>query len=46
MTSWANPTGPANFTFVTIKDAGHMVPQYQPQRALELFRRFLAGGAF
>ena len=26
-----------NFTFATVKGAGHMVPQYQPQRALDLF---------
>ena len=26
-----------NFTFATVKAAGHMVPQYQPQRALDLF---------
>ena len=36
----------SDFTFLTVKGSGHMVPQYQPQRALELFRRFLAGGAF
>jgi hypothetical protein len=29
-----------------MSQAGHMVPQYQPQRALALFRRFLAGGPF
>jgi hypothetical protein len=30
-----------NFTFLTVRMAGHMVPQYQPARALELFRRWL-----
>jgi len=30
-----------NFTFQTVKGAGHMVPQYQPQRALDLFSRFI-----
>jgi hypothetical protein len=30
-----------NFTFLTVREAGHMVPQYQPARALELFRRWL-----
>lgn len=38
--------GPANFTFITIKEAGHMVPQYQPQRALAFFRRWLANEPF
>lgn len=35
-----------NFTFVTIKGAGHMVPQYQPVRAFEFFDRWLAGGDY
>eukprot|EP01051_Picozoa_sp_SAG22_P019746 SAG22_NODE_3743_length_1547_cov_1.931630_1_plen_356_part_10 len=30
-----------NFTFATVKGAGHMVPQYQPQRALDLFSRWI-----
>jgi len=38
--------GHANFTFVTVKDSGHMVPQYQPERALEFFRRWLHGGSY
>ena len=38
--------GRDNFTFVTIKDSGHMVPQYQPERALEFFRRWLHGGDY
>ena len=46
VTIYDNPTGPANFTFITVKDAGHMVPQYQPQRAYALFERFLNGGKF
>ena len=46
VTIYDNPTGPANFTFITVKDAGHMVPQYQPQRAYALFERFLGGGNF
>ena len=25
VTVYDNPTGPANFTFITVKDAGHMV---------------------
>jgi len=36
----------ANFTFLTIKDAGHMVPGYQPQRATAMLKRFLAGGPY
>lgn len=30
-------------TFATVKGAGHMVPQTSPERALELFSRFLWG---
>ena len=30
-------------TFVTVRDAGHMVPADKPSQALEVFRRFLAG---
>ncbi|KAL3651665.1 hypothetical protein CASFOL_004667 [Castilleja foliolosa] len=32
-----------NFTFVTVRDAGHQVPTYQPKRALALIQHFLAG---
>ncbi|CAM6007502.1 unnamed protein product [Sphagnum balticum] len=32
-----------NLTFVTVRDAGHEVPQYQPGRALQLFKYFLKG---
>ena len=35
-----------NLTFVTVKDSGHMVPQYAPEAALTLFRRFLSGVPF
>lgn len=38
--------GPANLTFITVKDAGHLVPGYQPERAWGLFTRFLAGKGF
>lgn len=31
-------------TFTTVRDAGHMVPFMQPQRALHMFRTFLEGG--
>mmetsp|Transcript_31372 Transcript_31372/g.68588 ORF Transcript_31372/g.68588 Transcript_31372/m.68588 type:complete len:535 (-) Transcript_31372:466-2070(-) len=30
------------FSFVTVRDSGHEVPTYQPKRALEVLRRFLA----
>jgi len=29
------------FEFVTVKGAGHMVPEYKPQQALEMFSRYL-----
>ena len=35
-----------NFTFITIKESGHMVPQYQPARALAFFERWLKGGPY
>lgn len=35
-----------DFTFITIKGAGHMVPQYQPEFAYAFFSRFLDGRAF
>lgn len=33
-------------TFITIHDAGHMVPMDQPERAFEMVRRFLADDPF
>eukprot|EP00040_Diaphanoeca_grandis_P039304 m.258713 g.258713 ORF g.258713 m.258713 type:complete len:511 (-) comp36943_c0_seq1:277-1809(-) len=30
-----------NFTFVTIRDAGHMAPRYKPTQALYMFKKFL-----
>lgn len=30
-----------NFTFLTVKGAGHMVPQYKAPQALDMLRRFL-----
>jgi carboxypeptidase C (cathepsin A) len=32
-----------NLTFVTVKNAGHMVPRDQPQAAYEMLEAFLAG---
>jgi len=30
-------------TFATVRQAGHMVPETQPHRAFEMFRRFIQG---
>lgn len=35
-----------DFAFLTIRLAGHMVPQFQPKAALDFFTRFLAGADF
>ena len=35
-----------NLTFLTVKESGHMVPQYQPDRALAFFSRWLEGKPF
>jgi carboxypeptidase C (cathepsin A) len=35
-----------NFTFATVKGAGHMVPQYKPIQALDMLRRFLTQQPF
>jgi len=35
-----------NFTFVTVKGAGHMVPQVKPIQALAMFEKFLAFNDF
>ena len=32
-----------NLTFVTVRDAGHEVPSYKPDRALSLVSHFIAG---
>merc|ERR1712127_934294 len=42
-TAWDVPNSPHNFTFATVKGAGHMVPETQPRAALALFYRFLHG---
>jgi len=36
----------ANITFLTVKNSGHMVPQYQPTAALTMFTNFLQGIPF
>ena len=43
VTSYAGGGNPSvsNFTFATVKGSGHMVPQYQPKRGMELFRSFI-----
>jgi hypothetical protein len=33
-------------SFMTVRYAGHEVPAYQPQKALELLRRYLDGSLF
>lgn len=36
----------SNFNFVTVKGAGHMVPQFRPPQALAMFERMLADAPF
>lgn len=35
-----------NLSFVTVHDAGHEVPTYQPERALAMFKQYLSGDLF
>jgi len=35
-----------NITFLTVKGAGHMVPQYAPQQALSMFTSFITGAPY
>jgi len=35
-----------SFTFLTVKGAGHMVPQYQPEAALNMITRWIGGTPF
>jgi len=35
-----------NFTYVTVRGAGHMVPQYKPEEALKMYETFLRNGEF
>lgn len=36
-------SSPGSLTYLTIKGAGHMVPQTNPEEALAMFSRFIAG---
>ena len=40
------PKGPGDFSFVTIRLAGHMVPTFQPIAAYTMFERFIDGKPF
>lgn len=42
-TTYTVPGTALDFSFVTIRLAGHMVPAFQPAASLEFFSRFLAG---
>lgn len=46
VTTYSIPGAAANMTFVTVKDSGHMVPQYQPERAFAFFQRWIGGGHY
>ena len=35
-----------NFTFATIRGAGHMVPQYKPRQIMTLIKAFITGSAY
>ncbi|KAG0471310.1 hypothetical protein HPP92_015856 [Vanilla planifolia] len=35
--------GYRGLVFATVRAAGHLVPMYQPERALALFKSFLGG---
>mmetsp|Transcript_146308 Transcript_146308/g.207484 ORF Transcript_146308/g.207484 Transcript_146308/m.207484 type:complete len:490 (+) Transcript_146308:42-1511(+) len=39
-------SGPSDFTFITIRLAGHMVPQFQPAAALSFFKQFMSERPF
>lgn len=47
VTTYNVPKQPSlDFSFVTIRLAGHMVPTFQPAASLAFFERFLAGEPF
>ena len=37
---------PGNFQYLTIRGAGHMVPEYKPAAALAFLKSWLANDAF
>ena len=39
-------SGANNLTFLTVKNSGHMVPQYAPEAALYMFTTYLRGGKY
>ena len=39
-------SAPKQFTLLTVKGAGHRVPNYQPRPALNFMQRWLAGKPF
>ena len=41
MTRFRVPSGAQDFSFATIRLAGHMVPTFQPAPSLAFFERFL-----
>lgn len=42
-TKFVTPDGDTALYLQTVRSAGHMVPQTQPKRSLELMRRFITG---
>ena len=46
VTNYATETPGNNFTFLTIKGAGHMVPEFKPVPALKMLQTFMAGEPF
>lgn len=45
-TVYDSPASPGGFTFLTVRLAGHMVPQYRPEAALDFITRFLRNETF
>ena len=45
-TTFSVPGAHTDFSFVTIRLAGHMVPQFQPSAALAFFETFIGGQSF
>ena len=46
LAGYAITYGINNFTFVTVKGAGHEVPRYKPEFALTMLRKFVTGEPF